>query len=788
MRAAQNARQPVYLSGGVGYGKTALVRNFMGKKRYLYYSATDLGALEEGYRRLLERDTAGQELTVVLDDLHVLDSQELRERYYPLIAQLAGRSRVWLILVSRALIPGWLKSLHIKHVFVQIGQEQLALSPQEQGQFLENWQLRPTPETLQDIHRRFEGYPLLLRICSIALSGISDRETDYTRLRQQELAVLSGAAEDLLDHLERHVFAHWDLELLDFLMELSIMGSFDLNMAQLVTKRSDAGQILQYAKEMGSFLEEHSRDGKIWYKFRKALRVSMGRRLERTCTKNHIQALYQVAAAAYELSGDTMSALSMYEKVGDQEGISRLLIQNSRKYPGNGQFWELRRYYLALPEEMVKASPELMCTMSMLQSILLNDEESERWYGELAAFASRHSSNLRKAAKARLLYLDIGLPHRGSLKMVDIFKNGGAFLAEHKTMLPELSLTNNQPSILNGGKDFCHWCHRDREMARSYGKLFELALGKFGKGIVNITLAESLFEKGEDSYEVVTLLNQGRLQAESGGKPEQVFLAAGLLAQLSLLNNRSEEALEMLQSLRCSAAKDAPQLLKGIDSLTTRILLYTGKLPQVEQWLRSAPDEDTEFCTLERYRYMAKARVYLALGRKERALSLLQRMLAYAEKRQRFYIRVEAGVLLAIVQYRMGLENWKQSLQEAVTLAEGSHFVRILTREGAALLELLKVSQLQWTDDKFRQKVLSECKHMAALYPGYLKEKEHVLLSPQAIRILQMQAEGLSIRQIADTLGLSQAGVKYYNTETYRKLNVKGKAAAINEARNRKLI
>lgn len=79
---------------------------------------------------------------------------------------------------------------------------------------------------------------------------------------------------------------------------------------------------------------------------------------------------------------------------------------------------------------------------------------------------------------------------------------------------------------------------------------------------------------------------------------------------------------------------------------------------------------------------------------------------------------------------------------------------------------------------------------MAALYPAYLKRKadEEIVLSGNALKILRLQAEGFSTEQIAQSLRISQSTVKYHNKETYRKLGVSGKTAAVNEARNRKLI
>ena len=57
-----------------------------------------------------------------------------------------------------------------------------------------------------------------------------------------------------------------------------------------------------------------------------------------------------------------------------------------------------------------------------------------------------------------------------------------------------------------------------------------------------------------------------------------------------------------------------------------------------------------------------------------------------------------------------------------------------------------------------------------------------------ARKILRMQAEGDSMNKIAGQLGLAEVTVKYHCRETYRKLGVNGKAAAVNEARKRKLI
>ena len=79
---------------------------------------------------------------------------------------------------------------------------------------------------------------------------------------------------------------------------------------------------------------------------------------------------------------------------------------------------------------------------------------------------------------------------------------------------------------------------------------------------------------------------------------------------------------------------------------------------------------------------------------------------------------------------------------------------------------------------------------MAGHYPAYLKQQEEGQdrFSENAIRILQLQAKGFSHEQIAEELGITLATVKYHCKQTYQKLGVKGKAAAVAEAGRRGLI
>ncbi|MDO4340619.1 MAG: LuxR C-terminal-related transcriptional regulator [Eubacteriales bacterium] len=556
----------------------------------------------------------------------------------------------------------------------------------------------------------------------------------------------------------------------------------------MITGRDNVDELIARAEELGNFMTRTGQDG-IW-EYRWAMRQSMRQRILKKYSRDRIRQLYSHAGLYYEMHGMFKEALELYELCQDEESILRVLSSNARRNPASGAYFELRRYYLSLPEKTVMRDPSLISYMSMLQSILMNEEESERWYHILEEYAGVHSGGEKREAKRWLLYLDIALPHRGSAELITLIKSAGSLIAGHKVAMPEFSVTTNLPSLMNGGKDFCEWSKKDKELAAGIGKVVELVLGKYGKGLVPLALAESSLEKGEDGFEVMRLAEKGRISAEGGGKTEMCFVAAALLAWVSILNGSAEYAEELMMAFRSRAEREAPRMLPNVDAFLCRIFLYLKQPAKTIKWMEDSPDENEEFCTLERFRYLTKARVYLQTGRYEAALGLLEQLLFYAEKMKRTYIEMEASLLLSITLYRMGRTEWRELLQKCVTRAEGFHFVRLFSRECGAALELLEKGNLVWVDTGFKDQVFEECRKMEKFYPRYLTQgtDSEVALSDQAFRILCLQAEGVPIKEIAHRLGIKEATVKYHNQETYRKLGVNSRSAAVNEARRRKLI
>ncbi len=686
------------------------------------------------------------------------------------IKALMQNRNVWLILLSRCRLPMWLSFLRMRYLFVTIEEEELCLSRTQHDEYLRKNELLFDEEKLERIWNYTKGHPL-----SLAL--VVDAKGDT------QLAKRYG-----YDYLDNYVCNQWESNLHDFLIQVSIVDEFTPELAAMITGNANVTRFLERAQEVGNFFVKSGQDN-LW-RYRLELIETLRRRLKRKKSPEQIKHLYANAALYYELKNEIPKALEMYRQSDNMEGISKLLVDNARKDVASGHYFELRKYYLDLPERFIEESPELMAAMSMLHSTLMNDAESDRWYEALENFAKNSSGSLQRDAKSRLLYLDIARPHTGSADVLAHLTKSIPLLISRKIILPELSVTSNLPSLLNGGLDFCEWSKKDREIAATIGSGLELAMGQYGNGMVSLALAESFLEKGADRYEVMALASKGKMQADSGGKIQMSFVAVGIKVWCAILEGEVEDAKELLSVFEKRVREENVRILPNLEAFLVRCALYQGELFSARAWLENAPDELEEFCTVERFRYLTKVRVYLAEGKDRQAYNLLQQMLYYADRQHRTLIRLETKILLAITLERKGDESWLQILQEALSEAEEYHFVRIFSREGAAIYPLITSKDLNWKYNAYKEQVLRECRRMAAHYPDYLKSRgtDEVMLSSRAVEILRLQASGHSTEQIAALLHISEATVKYHNRETYRKLGVNNKSAAIHEARKRKLV
>ena len=767
LKEAEESGCPLYLSVPIGYGKTVALEYFFRKKKILRMSGMS-GKLDT----FPEIDQI-RHSTIVIDDVTWIMDAESKEY----IKKLLFCKDKKIVMSGRAKMPEWLKSSCIKRKFILADRKDLELDEVLTEKLLNAFGIELSAKLVRQICNDTKGHAL----CTLMIAYQMQNKKNYTE------AVREAARLDVFQYFNEAMYDKWPKDMRDLLLAVSNFDTFQVELAEKVTGQTAVLKLLYRAMAIGDFLIKHE-DGT--FEMLSMLRAYLLWKQSLKDNQYRQREVFQKAALFFEQKEMIQEALFYYDQVDDTKAITRLLIKNAMKHPGSGHYYETKKYYLNLPEQLLNQSPILISGMSMLYSLLMQPAKSEYWYDQLKKMEKKPglNGNLKKEIRRRIIYLDIALPHRGTVTMVDILKNVAVFLTDRQMTIPEVSLTSNLPSILNGGKDFCEWTKSDRELARVLKKPVELILGKWGVGIVNISLAESLFEKGEqDYYEIMTLLNSGYAKADIGGKIEMCFVASAILCRLHICRNQLKIARTQVSELVNKVVREgAKRLLPNIYALVNWFDLLEGRHCEIEQWLSvEAPNELQDFYILNRYQYQMKIRSFLALGRNEEAANLIERLSVYFKEYHRTYMDMENEVLKAIVQYRMKLGDWKETLKQVLIRIEEYHFLFLIAKEGNAVLPLLKQLDPLPVEELFEAELLEMTQKMAFYYPDYLKVKEVLAaeLTDAEHQILRYYCQGIEAKKICEMCHFTYNTLKFHNRNLYHKLGVNNRAEAERKAK-----
>lgn len=722
LRMAGARRQNVYLYAATGYGKTELLHRYLRRRRHIWLSGEGLTV------ETLQEIALPAEATMVIDDLaRVLDPAVRRE-----IVSMLDQPGLWLVLAGRCPLPSWLTGPYVNGRLSVIPEEDLRLSEKEIAQLYLSWGVQLPRNLLEKrIIPLVEGNPLGARLLALEMS----RGSSYT----EEL--MNDLTRKFYEYLNQAIYSEWPEEIREMMMQLSLLEHFTIQQAEEMTGRSDVNRLLAQAAEMGNLFS--FKDG--GYTLRPAVINSMKLRMETVCDRVRKNELLRRAGTICEKEGNIPRALKLYQDGQCEKEIHALLIDNARRYPGGGYYYELTPAYLALPEEEVRSSPDLIAARSMLYSLALNATESERWYAVLQEYAADHPDpEEHRLAESWLVYLDISLPHRGSTNLIEVLDEAARKIQTERLVMPEFSVTGGQPSLINGSKDFCDWTRDDQTMA------FQL----------------------------------------------EKHVGAALVARVYLVTGHPGDSVKTLEEIETRAQqRGARRVVRNVRAMQSRIKLWQGRVEDAVRWMENEPQNELHFNVLERYCYNTFVRVYMAQQRYDKTAQILMRLRSYANMEKRPWLQMEGDLLESIIRYRTGNPLWKTELTQVLRRAESYHFVRLFCREGAALLPLLQeLGCPEGVDEAYWQEVLGKTRAMAEAYPLYLSTNAPaalpgaVQLSERALQVLRLQDRGLTRSEIARQLQLSERSVKYQCEQAYHKLGTSNKVEALAAARKLNLL
>jgi LuxR family maltose regulon positive regulatory protein len=221
-----------------------------------------------------------------------------------------------------------------------------------------------------------------------------------------------------------------------------------------------------------------------------------------------------------------------------------------------------------------------------------------------------------------------------------------------------------------------------------------------------------------------------------------------------------------------------------------RTWLAQDKLDAASRWVDERElDQDSKPSYMNEMEYLALARILIAQGRLGKATALLQRRLEAAETGGRTS-RVIQVLLLQALAYQAGGDTDQAitALGKAFTLAEPRGYIRTFADEGTPMARLLYEALSRGIAPDYVRRLLAAFSAVEpeATAPSSTQLSKSDLIEPlsgRELEVLQLIAEGLTNREIAARLFLSQNTVKVHSSNIYGKLGAHSRTQAVARAR-----
>ncbi|MFF9218357.1 LuxR C-terminal-related transcriptional regulator [Streptomyces viridosporus] len=255
-----------------------------------------------------------QPVVMVLDEYDRVAAPEIAEQL-EFVLHHAGRG-LRLVLVTRTepLLP--LHRYRAAGELTEIRGAELAFAPGEAAELLELHGLRLTPAAVRALLERTRGWAAGLRLCALAARQSPDPE--------RYLEEFEADHSTIADYLLAEVLRRQDDETQDLLLRVSLLDRFRPELADVLTRRSDAGAILARLSRGNAFVE-HLGHGqyRLHPLFREILRAHL--RMQRPGLEPE---LHRRAAEWLRRSGSLAEALGHGAAAGDWDFTTGALVDD----------------------------------------------------------------------------------------------------------------------------------------------------------------------------------------------------------------------------------------------------------------------------------------------------------------------------------------------------------------------------------------------------------------------------------------------------------------------------
>ena len=773
-------------------------------------------ALEHVVAALLN-DLAGldDDLVLVLDDYHLVESMEVHESMLFLVEHLPPQ--LHLVVASRADPPWPLGGLRARGELQELRAADLRFTGEETaGYLIGTMGLDLTAADVETLEGRTEGWIAALQLAALSLEH-----------RDDPAAFIAGFAGDdrfVVDYLVDEVLDRQPDDIRTFLLETSILSRLTGPLCAAVTGRRDARATLEALERSNLFLVALD-DRRQWYRYHHLFGDVLRARLvdERP---EQVADLHRRASEWFEAGGDRAEAVRHALAATDLPRAAELIELAIPALRQARQEATLRAWLEALPTEVFEKRPVLTLGLvgarmstgddegveALLDSIdgwlapgrpeddmVVHDhDELERMpaqvamyraglallrgdltgtvaHGERAALLSGDDDRLGRGAAAAL----VGLAQWSAGDLGAGARQYAAAIAEFRTAEHFADILACSVGLADMQAGQGHLRAAERTLTAGLD-LAEQHDPLRGTADLHVGLAELHIERNELDAAAAHLRSSLAL-GERLALPQHAYRWRVVDARLRAAGGDHDGALELLREAEQRYDTDYSPRVRPVTAVTARVRLLAGDLPGAQRWAADCgltPDDEPSY--LHEYEHLTLARVLLASGRAVDAARLLERLLGAAEVGGRQGSAIESEILLALAHDAAGETGRALAvLSDALIRAEAERIVRVFLEAGASMPSLLKAAVRHGRAAGQASALLAvgTTPALAPAAPGLVDE-----LSRRERDVLRLLRSDLTGPEIAAELVVSLNTVRTHTKNIFMKLGVTSRRAAVRRA------
>ncbi len=744
---------------------------------------------------------------LVLDDYHALEAPAVDQALAFLVEHLPPQLR--LIIATREDPPLPLARLRARDQLTELRAADLRFSMAEAADFLNHVMgLSLTDADIAALEARTEGWIAGLQLAALSMRGHADSANF--------IQSFTGSHRFVLDYLVQEVLQQQPVQVHTFLLHTSILDRLCGPLcAALLDMEAAAGQALLEQLERANMFIVPLDSERGWYRYHHLFGDLLRQRLEQSgATAADIAALHVRASVWYEQQGLELQAFEHAAAAQDIERAMRLLLGGGMPLQFRGAVAPVLRWLASLPPATLDAHPQLwvMYASALAMGGPLQQVEPVLQSAEAALV------HVGDAALARNLRGHIAAI-RGLLAAVN--NQPEAAIALSQRALAELDPGNlwvRTSTIWKLG--MAYHMQGDRAAARAAYREASALGEQTGNTVITVSAlaglgliqaADAELRTAAATFQHVLELTatlavphtvcavhlglaricyawndldaaaqhgqQGAQLAELLPMPDRQLTWLLLLVQIKLAQGDKAGAAETLaQAVQLEGKHDLKHLQPELRAMQVLLRLRHGDVAGAAALVEGQALP------------LSQARIYLAQGAADKALPLLDVALERFTAQGWHDERLRAMILQALaLQAQRQIDQAVAVLRAALVLAAPGGYVRAFLDEGAALADLLRTAAARITLPEHGTALLAmlepPAQTLSAHRPPPTAQPLIEQLNPRELEVLQLIAQGLSNRQIAERLYLALSTVKGHNRNIFGKLQVQRRTEAVARAR-----